>query len=39
MTQGQSWLHATGMQMDNNTATVILQSRVTGEYFRNREQP
>lgn len=39
ITQGTSWLKGTGMQLDNNNATFVLQSQVTGLYFRPKATP
>lgn len=36
ITQGQSWVKGVGAELDNNKATFVLQSRVTGLYFRPR---
>jgi len=36
ITQGQSWIKGVGAQLDNNLATFVLQSRVTGLYIRPR---
>ena len=33
ITRGQSWLKGTGMHIDNNASTFVLQSQVTGLYF------
>jgi len=34
--QGRSWLKGTGLAIDNNNATMVLQSQVTGIYYRNK---
>jgi lipopolysaccharide export system protein LptC len=36
ITEGRNWIKGTGLQMDNQLSTFSLQSRVRGEYFRNR---
>lgn len=36
ITQGQSWVKGVGAQLDNNNATLVLQSQVTGLYIRPR---
>lgn len=36
ITQGQSWIKGVGAQLDNNAATFVLQSQVTGSYIRPR---
>lgn len=36
ITQERSWIKGVGMQIDNNTSTFVLQSQVTGLYFRTR---
>lgn len=36
ITQGQSWIKGVGAQLDNNAATFVLQSQVTGQYIRPR---
>ena len=36
ITQGASWIKGTGLALDNNNATLVLQSRVTGMYYRTR---
>lgn len=33
ITQGNSWMKGTGMNLDNNESTVVLQSQVTGLYY------
>lgn len=33
ITQEKSWVKGVGMNIDNNTSTFVLQSRVTGLYF------
>ena len=37
--QGKSWIRATGLEIDNNTSTLVLTSAVTGEYQPRTEQP
>lgn len=39
ITQGASWIKGVGAQLDNNTSTFVLQSQVTGLYFRPRAKP
>ncbi|KAB2920973.1 MAG: LPS export ABC transporter periplasmic protein LptC [Dechloromonas sp.] len=39
ITMGQSWLKGVGAQLDNNTATFVLQSQVTGVYVRPGKTP
>ncbi|MGE5470197.1 MAG: LPS export ABC transporter periplasmic protein LptC [Bacteroidota bacterium] len=39
ITQGQSWIKGIGAELDNNTSTFVLQSRVTGLYIRPRAKP
>ena len=39
ITQGQSWLKGVGARLDTQAATFVLQSQVTGSYFRPRNQP
>lgn len=39
MTQGESWVKGVGAELDNNAATFILQSRVTGLYIRPKTTP
>lgn len=39
ITQGNSWINATGLQIDNNNSTLVLTSQITGEYVRQTEQP
>jgi len=34
--QGSSWLKGTGLNLDNNNSTLVLQSQITGLYFRPR---
>ncbi|QRM20619.1 LPS export ABC transporter periplasmic protein LptC [Dechloromonas sp. TW-R-39-2] len=34
ITQGQSWVKGIGANLDNNNATLVLQSQVTGLYIR-----
>jgi lipopolysaccharide export system protein LptC len=34
ITQGQSWVKGIGMNLDNNTSTLVLQSQVRGLYIR-----
>lgn len=36
ITQGQSWVKGVGATLDDNTSTLVLQSQVTGLYFRTR---
>lgn len=36
ITQGKSWIKGIGARLDNNSATFVLQSKVTGLYFRPR---
>jgi lipopolysaccharide export system protein LptC len=36
ITEGRNWIKGVGIQIDNHLATFSLQSRVRGEYFRNR---
>lgn len=36
ITQDKSWIRGVGMQIDNNSATFVLQSQVTGLYFKTR---
>lgn len=39
ITQGQSWVKGTGIHIDNNTSTLVLQSQVKGYYIRPRAAP
>jgi lipopolysaccharide export system protein LptC len=39
ITQGQSWVTGVGMNLDNNTSTLVLQSQVRGLYIRPRAAP
>lgn len=39
ITQGNSWLKGTGMQLDNNNATFELLAQVTGLYFSPKAKP
>jgi lipopolysaccharide export system protein LptC len=39
ITMGQSWLKGVGAQLDNNAATFVLQSQVTGVYVRPGKTP
>lgn len=39
ITQGASWITGIGMNLDNNTSTMVLRSRVRGEYIQNRAKP
>ncbi len=39
ITQGASWIKGVGAQLDNNKATFVLQSQVTGLYIRPRAKP
>ena len=39
ITQGQSWIKGTGLHLDNNTSTLVLQSQVRGLYIRPRAAP
>lgn len=39
ITQGASWVKGVGLHLDNNTATLVLQSQVRGEYIRPRATP
>lgn len=39
ITQGASWIKGIGMEIDNNTSTLVLQSQVRGTYIRSRAQP
>jgi lipopolysaccharide export system protein LptC len=39
ITQGQSWIRGTGLHIDNNTSTLVLQSQVKGQYIRPRAAP
>jgi len=39
ITQGVSWITGIGMNLDNNTSTMVLRSRVRGEYIQNRAKP
>jgi lipopolysaccharide export system protein LptC len=39
ITQGQSWVKGTGLHIDNNTSTLVLQSQVRGLYIRPRAAP
>lgn len=39
ITQGESWVKATGAFLDNNTSILTLQSQVTGLYIRPRPAP
>lgn len=39
VTQGESWVKATGAFLDNNTSILTLQSQVTGLYIRPRPTP
>jgi lipopolysaccharide export system protein LptC len=34
ITEGQSWVKGVGMHLDNNESTLVLQSQVTGLYFK-----
>lgn len=34
ITQGKSWVRGTGAELDNNAATLVLRSQVTGLYIR-----
>lgn len=34
ITEGQSWVKGIGMEMNNNESTLVLQSQVTGMYYR-----
>ena len=36
ITQGESWVKGIGANLDNNNATLVLQSQVTGLYIRPR---
>lgn len=39
ITQGPSIIRGTGMNIDNNTSTFILQSKVSGLLYNNKTQP
>ena len=39
ITQGNSWLKGTGMDLDNNNSTFVLHSQVTGLYFSTKAKP
>jgi lipopolysaccharide export system protein LptC len=39
ITQGKSWVKGVGLDIDNNTSTLILQSQVRGQYIRHRATP
>lgn len=39
ITQGASWIKGVGLHLDNNNATLVLQSQVRGEYIRSRATP
>lgn len=39
ITQGESWIKGVGIQIDNNTSTLVLQSQVRGQYIRPRAAP
>lgn len=39
ITQGQSWVTGTGMNIDNNDSTLVLHSQVRGKYIRPRPTP
>jgi lipopolysaccharide export system protein LptC len=36
ISQGSSWIKGTGLQLDNNISTLVLQSQVSGYYFRTK---
>jgi lipopolysaccharide export system protein LptC len=36
ISQGNSWVKGTGLHLDNNTSTLVLQSQVSGYYFRTK---
>lgn len=39
ITQGPSWVKGVGIHIDNNNATLVLQSQVRGQYIRPRATP
>lgn len=39
ITEGQSWLTGVGANINQNTSTFILQSKVRGQYIRSRATP
>lgn len=39
ITQGQSWLKGVGAEINTSNSTFVLQSQVTGLYFRPRNSP
>lgn len=39
ITQGASWIKGVGLHLDNNNATLTLQSQVRGQYIRSRATP
>ena len=39
ITQQNSWLKGTGMELDNNNSTFVLRSQVTGLYYRPGAKP
>jgi lipopolysaccharide export system protein LptC len=39
ISQGNSWMKGTGLHIDNNTSTLVLQSQVSGYYFRSKATP
>ena len=39
ITQGQSWIKGTGIHIDNNNSTLVLQSQVRGQFIRPRAAP
>ncbi len=39
ITQGRSWVNGVGAQIDNNNSTLVLLSRVKGEYIRPTAKP
>ena len=39
ITQGNSWLKGTGMDLDNNNSTYDMHSQVTGRYFSPKAKP
>lgn len=39
ITQGESWMKGTGLELDNNQGTFSLQANVTGEYFAKPQPP
>lgn len=37
--QANSWIKGVGLELDNNTSTLVLQSQVSGMYYRPRRAP